>query len=43
MLIDKEHDVGMHASSRNDGEIHPGIDLKRPGKTEIQFKRKCHV
>ncbi|MFA5341918.1 MAG: FAD-dependent oxidoreductase, partial [Clostridia bacterium] len=27
ILIDKEHDVGMHASSRNDGEIHPGIDL----------------
>lgn len=27
LLIDKEHDVGMHASSRNDGEIHPGVDL----------------
>ncbi len=29
LLIDKEHDVAMHASSRNDGAVHPGIDLKR--------------
>lgn len=27
MLIDKEHDVALHASSRNDGAVHPGIDL----------------
>lgn len=27
LLIEKEHDVGLHASSRNDGEVHPGIDL----------------
>ncbi|MCL2210039.1 MAG: NAD(P)/FAD-dependent oxidoreductase [Treponema sp.] len=27
MLVDKEHDVALHASSRNDGMIHPGIDL----------------
>lgn len=25
-LIEKEHDVAMQASSRNDGMVHPGID-----------------
>lgn len=29
LLLDKEHDVALHGSSRNDGMIHPGIDLKR--------------
>ena len=29
LLIDKEHDVALHASSRNDGMVHPGLDLKR--------------
>jgi len=29
LLVDKEHDVAMQASSRNDGMIHPGIDLKK--------------
>ena len=28
LVIDKEVDVAMHASSRNDGEIHPGLDMK---------------
>lgn len=28
MLVEKEHDVALHASSRNDGMIHPGIDLR---------------
>jgi len=28
LLAEKEHDVAMHASSRNDGMVHPGIDLK---------------
>lgn len=27
LLIDKEEDVAMHASSRNDGNVHVGIDL----------------
>ncbi len=26
----KEYDVALHASSRNDGMVHPGIDI-RPG------------
>ncbi|HOD93776.1 MAG TPA: NAD(P)/FAD-dependent oxidoreductase [Clostridia bacterium] len=39
LLIDKEHDVGMHASSRNDGEIHPGIDLIK-GQVKQKFNIK---
>lgn len=27
ILVEKENDVALHASSRNDGNIHPGIDL----------------
>lgn len=27
LLIEKEYDVALHASSRNDGMIHPGIDI----------------
>lgn len=30
LLVDKEYDVALHASSRNDGMVHPGIDIK-PG------------
>lgn len=29
LFIDKEHDIALHASSRNDGMVHPGIDLKK--------------
>ena len=29
MLLEKEYDVALAASSRNDGEIHPGIDLHK--------------
>jgi glycerol-3-phosphate dehydrogenase len=32
LLVDKEHDVAVHASSRNDGMVHPGIDLKKGSK-----------
>ncbi|MGN0659396.1 MAG: NAD(P)/FAD-dependent oxidoreductase [Emergencia sp.] len=30
LLADKEYDVALHASSRNDGMVHPGIDIS-PG------------
>ena len=30
LLVEKEYDVSLHSSSRNDGMVHPGIDL-RPG------------
>ena len=29
LLLEKECDVALHASSRNDGMVHPGIDLHR--------------
>ena len=29
LLVEKEHDVATHASGRNDGMVHPGIDLHR--------------
>ncbi|MDL2214070.1 FAD-dependent oxidoreductase [Clostridia bacterium OttesenSCG-928-O13] len=29
VLVDKERDVALHASSRNDGMVHPGIDLRK--------------
>lgn len=29
LLVDKESDLAMHASGRNDGEIHPGVDLAK--------------
>ncbi len=29
LLVDKEHDVAMQTSSRNDGMVHPGVDLKK--------------
>ena len=27
LLVEKESDLALHASGRNDGEVHPGIDL----------------
>ncbi len=29
LLVEKEADLAMHASGRNDGEIHPGVDLAK--------------
>ena len=29
LLVEKEHDLAMHASSRNDGMVHPGVDLHK--------------
>ncbi len=29
LLVDKEADLAMQASGRNDGEVHPGVDLKK--------------
>ncbi|MDR1785466.1 MAG: FAD-dependent oxidoreductase, partial [Spirochaetaceae bacterium] len=36
LLVDKEHDVGMQASSRNAGMVHPGLDL-RPGTLKHKY------
>ncbi|MDR3161268.1 MAG: NAD(P)/FAD-dependent oxidoreductase [Spirochaetaceae bacterium] len=38
LLIDKEHDVAKHASSRNDGMVHPGIDLRK-GSRKYHYNR----
>ncbi|MBZ9687019.1 NAD(P)/FAD-dependent oxidoreductase [Clostridium estertheticum] len=35
LLVDKEEDLAMHASSRNDGMIHPGIESKIGSKRAI--------
>lgn len=35
LLVDKEDDVAMHASSRNDGMIHPGIEPKIGSKKAL--------
>ena len=36
LLAEKEHDVALHASSRNDGMVHPGIDL-HPGTLKFEY------
>ncbi|MDR1409289.1 MAG: NAD(P)/FAD-dependent oxidoreductase [Oscillospiraceae bacterium] len=36
LLVDKEDDVAMHASSRNDGMIHPGI-ASHPGTLRGEY------
>lgn len=36
LVCEKEHDVALHASSRNDGMIHPGIDLL-PGQSKRRY------
>lgn len=39
LLIDKENDVAMHSSSRNDGMVHPGIEPK-PGSKRSAFNTR---
>ncbi|XMB86816.1 NAD(P)/FAD-dependent oxidoreductase [Mycoplasmatota bacterium WC44] len=36
LVVDKEDDVAMHASSRNDGMIHPGLAAK-PGTLKAKY------
>lgn len=35
LMVDKEDDIAMHASSRNDGMVHPGIEPKTGSKKAI--------
>ena len=35
LLVDKEPDLALHASGRNDGEVHPGVDL---GKGSLKHR-----
>ncbi|MDR1898556.1 MAG: FAD-dependent oxidoreductase [Treponema sp.] len=39
LLIEKEHDLAMHASSRNDGMVHPGLDLRK-GTKKYYYNRR---
>ncbi len=39
LLVEKEEDLAMHASSRNDGMVHPGIEPK-PGSKKAYFNVK---
>ncbi|MDR2570281.1 MAG: FAD-dependent oxidoreductase, partial [Oscillospiraceae bacterium] len=38
LLVEKEHDVAMQTSGRNDGMIHSGIDLKK-GTQKYKFNK----
>ncbi len=39
LLVEKEHDLAMQTSSRNDGMIHPGIDLI-PGQVKRRYNMR---
>lgn len=39
LLVDKEADLANHASGRNDGEIHPGVDLNKGTLKQSYVKR----
>lgn len=39
LLVDKEPDLALQASGRNDGEVHPGIDLSK-GSLKHHYIRK---
>ena len=40
LLIEKECDVALHASSRNDGVVHPGLDLIKKKKLKYQYNHR---
>ena len=39
LLVDKEHDIAMQTTSRNDGMVHPGIDLI-PGQVKRRYNMR---
>jgi glycerol-3-phosphate dehydrogenase len=39
LLLEKEHDLALHASSRNDGMVHPGLDLHK-GSAKYRYNRR---
>ena len=44
LVVDKECDLALGASGRNDGEVHPGIDLGRGSvKHKVHPARQRHV
>lgn len=42
LLLDKEADLALQASGRNDGEVHPGVDLGR-GSQKHKYIRKSNA
>lgn len=43
LLVDKESDLAMQASGRNDGEVHPGIDLGKGSLKHKYIRRANHM
>lgn len=41
LLLEKEPDLSLGASGRNDGEVHPGVDLKR-GSLKHKYIRRAN-
>jgi glycerol-3-phosphate dehydrogenase len=39
LLVEKESDLAMQASGRNDGEVHPGVDLNKGSKKQYYVVR----
>ncbi|MDR1928052.1 MAG: FAD-dependent oxidoreductase [Oscillospiraceae bacterium] len=39
LLVEKECDVALHASSRNDGMIHPGLDIRK-GSQKYDYNKR---
>ncbi|NLI53108.1 MAG: NAD(P)/FAD-dependent oxidoreductase [Clostridiales bacterium] len=39
LLVDKEHDIAMQTTSRNDGMVHPGVDLI-PGQIKRHYNMR---
>ena len=43
LLIDKEADLALGASGRNDGEVHPGVDLSKGSLKHKYIRRANHM
>ena len=39
LLVEKEADIALQASGRNDGEVHPGIDLSKGSKKHFYIRK----
>lgn len=39
LLVEKEADLALQASGRNDGEVHPGVDLSKGSKKHAYVRR----
>ena len=42
LLVEKEHDLAMQTTSRNDGMVHPGIDLI-PGQIKRRYNMRGNI